>query len=374
MKKCIIIPDSFKGTMTALTVSEIMEASILKKYPDCIIETIPFSDGGEGMVDCLLKVTGGERIHLRTMGPFGKTVDSFYGISNGVAFIEMAASAGLTLAKERLDPLMATSYGVGELINDAYEKGIRKIILGLGGSCTNDAGVGMACAMGVKFFDETGKEFLPTGGTLSKVVDIDFSEYKKNFVDVEITALCDINNPMYGKQGAAHVFAPQKGATKDTVKYLDKELRIFARTMEKCTGIKVDNLPGGGAAGAMGAGVVALLGGTLKRGTATILDIVQFDNKLKNCDCVITGEGRLDYQSYSGKVIVGIAEKAKTYNVPVIAIVGENKNELEQLKKRGIISVYETSTNREDFNEIKKYCKHDLKLTMERMLREITFE
>lgn len=371
MKKCIIIPDSFKGTMTALTVSEIMEQEVLKKYSDCIIDSIPFSDGGDGMVDCLLKAIGGKKINVTTMGPFGNKVDSFYGISGNVAFIEMAASAGLSLADGNLNPIAATSYGVGELINDACKNGAKKIIIGLGGSCTNDAGAGMACAMGMKFLNAYGEEFIPTGGTLSKVKQIDATEFKQRFTDIEIIALCDVNNIMYGKNGAAYVFAPQKGASQETVELLDRELMCFARILENFTGIKVDDVPGGGAAGAMGAGVVTLLGGTLKKGTETILNIVGFDDKLENCDYVITGEGCLDYQTFSGKVITGIAEKAKAHDVPVIAVVGKNKNSIEQLNNVGIWKAYETSLGRNDFEEIKKHCENDLRLTMDRMLKEI---
>lgn len=374
MKKCIIVPDSYKGTMNSIKVSEIMKTSVLEHFPDCDVKAIPISDGGEGTVDCFLKTVKGKKKNLRTLGPFLNEVESFYGISGDTAIIEMAASAGLSLAQGKLDPMKATTYGVGELIKDAVAQGCRKIIIGLGGSCTNDAGVGMAAALGTKFYDNNDKEFIPVGESLSKIARIDTKDSDALLKGIEITAMCDIENPMHGEQGAAYVFAPQKGADSAQVKILDRELKEFANILEAHTGLRVDDVKGAGAAGAMGAGIYALLGGKLKQGINIVLDLVGFENLLQGCDCVFTGEGRLDSQSLSGKVVAGVGKRAKKKGVPVIAVVGtaEIREKAPQLKESGITKVYETDRKRKDFEDVKKHCEDDLKAAMRKALADMS--
>ena len=228
MKKCILIPDSFKGTMSASEVCSIMKESILAIYPECDIMSIPVADGGEGTVDCFLQAFNrGRKVFLKTKDPFLKQMESFYGIIDDVGIIEMAASAGFAAANGKMDPENASTYGVGELLNDAIDKGCRKIILGLGGSCTNDGGAGMAAALGTKFYDKTGETFIPVGGNLANVVRIDISETKERLRNITVEAMCDIDNPLYGENGAAYVFGPQKGADPDKVKVLDYHLHLF---------------------------------------------------------------------------------------------------------------------------------------------------
>lgn len=371
MKKYILVPDSFKGTMSSSQVSEIMKEVIVKYAPDSDVMAIPVADGGEGTVDCFLQALNGEKVFIKTKGPIGEDADSFYGICEDVAIIEMAASAGLPLALHRLDPLKATTYGVGELVKDAISRGCKKVIIGLGGSCTNDAGSGMAAALGTKFYDKQGNSLVPTGGTLSEVVQIDLSETKKLLKDVEIIAMCDIDNPMYGKSGAAYIFGPQKGADMVTIKILDEQLEKFSQTIKKCLGIDVSQMKGAGAAGAMGAGVYAFLNGSLKQGIDTVLDLVDFEELLEGCDCVFTGEGRLDDQSLSGKVVVGVGLRAKKKNVPVIAVVGAMEANPDKIYSNGITKVYQTNGKRNSFNEIKEHCQDDLRDVMERVIHDL---
>ncbi len=373
MRKCILVPDSFKGTMSSMEVSGIMKECILKYFPQCQVVDIPVADGGEGTVDCFLKALGGKKVVCTVNGPFMEPVTAFYGVFGKTAVIEMAAASGLPLAYGRLNPLTTTTYGVGELIQSAIKRGCNKIILGLGGSCTNDGGAGMAAALGAKFKDNQGKEFIPSGGTLSKVSEIDLTETRRFIEGVEITAMCDIDNPMHGPSGAAFVFAPQKGATESDVEILDKELKDFAKIIKKTTGLDVQEIKGAGAAGAMGAGVYAFLSGKLKQGIDIVLDIVGFESLLSGCDMVFTGEGKLDHQSLFGKVIAGVALKAKEKNIPVIAVVGKMEKNLKNLHEMGIIAVYETGGHRQDFAEILTYCKEDLRRTMEEVIKTMHF-
>lgn len=367
MKKCILIPDSFKGTMTSMQVSTIMKEVILSHWPACEVISIPVADGGEGTADCFLQILGGEKISVKTKNPYMEEMDSFYGLAGEVAIIEMAASAGLPLVMDRLNPLETTTYGVGELITDAIARGCRKIIIGLGGSCTNDAGAGMAAALGTKFYNAKGETFIPAGGTLSKVMRIDNKETESLTKGLEIIGICDIDNPLYGEQGAAYVFAPQKGADQPMAELLDRELRSFAAVIQKALGVEVAYMKGAGAAGGMGAGVIAFLNGQLKQGIHTVLDLVEFENLLEGCDAVFTGEGRLDSQSFSGKVVLGIARRAKPYNIPVIAVVGIMDENMSRIFHEGVTEVYETGRGRDTFAEIKENCLEDLRLALEKI-------
>lgn len=374
MKKCVVIPDSFKGTISALEVCQIMKERILLAYPQCEVISVPIADGGEGTVECFLHALGGgEKIVKRTSGPFGEEIDSFYGVVGDCAVIEMAASAGLTVAKGKMNPAEASTYGVGELMVSALAQGCKRMILGLGGSCTNDGGAGMAAAMGVRFMDKTGASFLPVGGTLSQIQRIDISAAKRRLSGVQITAMCDIDNPLYGLQGAAHIFAPQKGADRQQVEFLDQQLRCFAEVIQDSLSISVDHLPGGGAAGGMGAGVYALLGAELLPGIDVLLDLVRFEEILAGCDAVFTGEGKLDAQSMGGKAVIGISRRAKRMNVPVVAVVGTFEGTLAEVRREGVLSVFETANGRGSFEEIKAHCKNDLRDTMDKVCREVSF-
>ena len=369
--KIVLIPDSFKGTLSSVEVCRVLRGCVERRLSGCEVRVIPVADGGEGSVDAFLAALGGEKVHARVAGPFFEPVESFYGLTDGgkTAIVEMAACAGLPLAGERRDPALTTTYGVGELIALAVEGGARKIILGLGGSATNDAGCGAAAALGVRFFDRTGTPFVPTGGTLGEVERIDVSAARERLRGVEITAMCDIDNPMYGENGAAYVFAPQKGAGPEQVRALDAGLRRLAGVMRRELGMDFAELPGAGAAGAMGAGVTAFLGASLQSGIESVLNAVDFDRAAADADLIFTGEGRLDSQSLRGKVVIGVARRAKRLGKRVIAIVGGAEGELEAAYAEGVTAVFTTNRLPEPLSQSAPRAAENLAFTMDNILR-----
>lgn len=369
--KVVLIPDSFKGTLSSVEVCRVLRGCVELRLPGCEVRAIPVADGGEGSVDAFLAALGGEKVHARVAGPFFEPVESFYGLTDGgkTAIVEMAACAGLPLAGERRDPALTTTYGVGELIALAVEGGARKIILGLGGSATNDAGCGAAAVLGVRFFDRTGTPFVPTGGTLGEVERIDVSAARERLRGVEITAMCDIDNPMYGENGAAYVFAPQKGAGPEQVRALDAGLRRLAGVMRRELGMDFAELPGAGAAGAMGAGVTAFLGASLQSGIESVLNAVDFDRAAADADLIFTGEGRLDSQSMRGKVVIGVARRAKRLGKRVIAIVGGAEGELEAAYAEGVTAVFTTNRLPEPLSRSAPRAAENLAFTMDNILR-----
>ncbi|WP_411676203.1 glycerate kinase [Caproicibacter sp.] len=370
MKKFVLIPDSFKGTMSSAEVCRIMAEQIGRFYSDAEIVSIPVADGGEGSVDAFLAAAGGEKVFCRVSGPFGEEMESFYGLlPGGTAVIEMAACAGFALSEGRRRPDLATTFGVGQLMRNAASRGCRKIIVGLGGSCTNDAGAGVAAGAGVKFFNADGKEFVPTGGTLSQVSRIDVSGLDPRLKEAEITAMCDIDNPLYGETGAAYVFAPQKGADPEMVRRLDGELRCFAETVQRELRLDIADVPGAGAAGGMGAGMAAFFGAELKMGIETVLDTVGFDRIAKDADLVFSGEGRLDSQSLRGKVVAGVAARTKKLGVRLIAVVGDIGDDIQPIYDRGVSAVFSINRVAVDFSKAKKRSRNDLALTMENLMR-----
>lgn len=374
MKKAILMPDSFKGTMSSSEICAIMRQRILEYFPDCAVSSIPVADGGEGTVDCFLEAMGGERISVRVKGPFMEDIDSFYGIvqtSCKTAVIEMAAAASLPMVSGRENPRVTTTYGVGQLIRHAIENGCKKLIVGLGGSCTNDMGAGAAAGAGAKFFDKSGKEFVPTGATLEQIANIDLSELNILLQGIEVVAMCDIDNPLYGPTGAAYVFAPQKGADADTVKLLDANLVAAADTVKARLGIDVADIPGAGAAGGMGAGMVAFFGARLMPGIETVLDTVDFDRIAADADFIFTGEGKIDSQSLRGKVVIGIAGRAKKLNTPVIAVVGDIGDNMEPAYEMGVSAIFSTNRVAVDFSKAKLRAKSDMSLTMDTVLRTL---
>lgn len=374
MKKAILMPDSFKGTMSSSEICAIMKGRILEYFPSCDVISIPVADGGEGTVDCFLEAMNGERVNVRVKGPFMDDIDSFYGIvmtSCKTAVIEMAAAASLPMVSGREDPRVTTTYGVGQLIRHAVLNGCKKIIVGLGGSCTNDMGAGAAAGAGAKFFDKDGKEFVPTGATLEKIADVDLSELKALLDGIEMVAMCDIDNPLYGRTGAAYVFAPQKGADADTVKLLDANLVAAADTVKAKLGVDVADIPGAGAAGGMGAGMVAFFGARLMPGIDTVLDTVDFERIAADADVIFTGEGKIDSQSLRGKVVIGIAGRAKKMQKPVIAVVGDIGDNMEPAYEMGVSAIFSTNRVAVDFSKAKLRAKSDMSLTMDTVLRTL---
>ena len=364
MKKIILIPDSFKGTVTAGEFCEIAEKAIKKHIPDCNILSLPLADGGEGTTDCFLRMDGYKKVELTVKNAFMEDKRAYYAVNGNTAVMEMAMAASLPDAKGREDPSLTTTYGVGQMILHAVKNGAEKIIIGLGGSSTNDAGTGMAAALGVKFYDSDGDSFIPAGGTLDRISAFDASQAQENLGGVQLLAMCDIDNPLYGENGAAYIFAPQKGADKEMVKVLDNNLRHIAALSENILGKDYHSLKGAGAAGGMGFGVCAFLGGSLKPGVNLILDEIEFDREKTDADLIITGEGRIDSQSLSGKAVLGIARRAG--GVPVIAVPG-----YEDAFEQGLTAVFTTNMQPVPFEQAAKDAHRNLHSTMDNIARLI---
>ncbi|MDR1030207.1 MAG: glycerate kinase [Treponema sp.] len=386
--KVVLVPDSFKGTMGSGEICEIVKARIMSRYPDAEVLAIPVADGGEGTVDAFLAAMHGEKVFVPVKGPYQETLEGFYGIVQdrhtkvAVGIIEMAACAGLPLVGCKLHPDQTTTFGVGQLIAHAMRRGCKKLILGLGGSATNDLGTGAAAALGIRFLDAAGNLFVPVGGTLSRIVSIDTSGLLPELKGLEkgaITAMCDIDNPLYGENGAAFVFAPQKGADPSLVTLLDEQLRAGSAAIQRELHRDVSMLPGAGAAGGMGGGMVAFLGASLKMGIETVLDTVAFETLLKGADLVISGEGRFDAQSLRGKVLIGVARRAKQAGVPVIALVGDIGSAgdrgdavfalVEAATVQGVSAMFSINTVAVSFDEAKKRCREDLRLTADNIVK-----
>lgn len=370
MKKVLLIPDSFKGTMSSQEICSIMEDGIRRHYPEAEIVAIPVADGGEGSVDSFLLAMGGEKRTVIVKGPYMEDMEAFYGVVGGnTAIIEMAACAGLPLVGDDKHPDRTTTYGVGQLMLHAVRHGCTKLVVGLGGSATNDAGCGAAAAAGVRFIDASGKDFIPTGGTLDKVKKIDRNGLVKEFSGVEIVTMCDIDNPFSGVTGAAYVFAPQKGADDNMVKNLDTQMTALANIIARDCGVDVQDIPGSGAAGGMGGGMAAFFGSHLQMGIETVLDTVRFDELLIGADLVLTGEGKIDGQSLRGKVVIGVARRAKAASVPVVAIVGDIGDDIEGAYAEGVCGIFSTNRVAVEFKQAAKRCKSDMSLTVDNFIR-----
>ncbi len=369
MKKVIIAPDSFKGSISSEEFCNIAREVINSYYPECETVNIPIADGGEGTVDAFVLAVGGEKREIAVKGPFFEDIKASYAVlKDGTAVVEMAAAASLPMVSGRENPLKTTTYGVGELINHAVENGAKKVIIGLGGSCTNDAATGCLSAMGVKFFNKEGKAFIPTGGTLTDISDYDDSEFKARYDGVSLTAMCDITNPFYGEMGAAYIFAPQKGANPENVVLLDNALRHFADLILKKTGKDLQALQGSGAAGGMGGGLYTF-GCSLEKGINCVLDTVGFEEILDGADLIITGEGKIDSQSLGGKAVLGISKRAIAKGVPTIAVVGDIGDGMDPVYDMGIAAIYSINRVAVPFKEAKKRSKSDLALTLDTIMR-----
>lgn len=362
----IIAPDSFKGTMTAAEVCRIIKEEFLKADAALDIRCMPIADGGEGTVDALLTL-GGERVSVNAKNPYGKEIDSFYGIlPDGTAVIEMAAASGLPLVGENKNPLLASTYGTGELIKSALDRGCRKILLGIGGSATNDGGIGCAAALGARFLDCEGKSVSLNGAGLAEIRKIDLSELDSRIEETDIQVLCDVTSPLYGETGAAYVFAPQKGADAETVKILDDGLRNLARVTMDAIGRDNALIEGAGAAGGLGFGLVSFFGARLVKGAPTLLRIMGLDTLAADADLIITGEGCFDEQSLLGKAPSSVAELAG--GTPVIAVAGRSKIDLPE--NSPIRRVYVTDKVGKDFETLKKECFDDLRATAKEMAED----
>ena len=369
MKKCIVISDSFKGTLSTLDICAIAREVFPAYFPDCELVTLPVADGGEGTVACFLEALQAQPVTVSISGPFGEPIQAVYARKNSLAVIEMASAAGLPLAGERRDPETATTYGVGQLIRHAVEQGCTDILLGLGGSATNDGGCGCAAALGTCFFDAAGNSFVPVGGTLADIAHIDVRERCRLLENVRVTVMCDVENPLFGPNGAAWVFGPQKGADDAMAARLDDGLRHLDAAFQQDLGLHLADLPGAGAAGGMGAGSIAFLGGTLRSGIEAVLDAVDFDRRLDGTDLVITGEGRIDAQSVQGKVISGIARRTAPRNIPLVAIVGGIGPGAEAAYGLGLTAMFSINRAAESFTESAPKSAENYRRTLSDLLR-----
>jgi len=328
--KIVVAPDSFKGSLTAIEVSDAIEKGIREIFPEAEIIKIPMADGGDGTVQCLVSATGGKILEEKVIGPLGDEVLASYGIlaDKKTAVIEMAAASGLTLVPEgKRNPLITTTYGTGQLIKAALDQGCRKMIIGIGGSATNDGGAGMVQDLGVKLLDQEGKEIGFGGGELKKIIRIDISGMDNRLSDTKVLVASDVNNPLCGPKGASRIYGPQKGATPEVIEELDKSLAHFAELIKRDLNKDIKDMPGAGAAGGLGAGLMAFLNAELRPGIEIIIEVVKLEQAIKDADLVITGEGKIDSQTIYGKAPIGVAKIAKKYKIPVMAIapiIGED--------------------------------------------------
>ena len=340
--KIVIAPDSFKGSLTALQVAEAIEVGLRRVFPTAAIEKVPMADGGEGTVQSLVDATGGEILTARVRDPLGNPIDAQYGVlGDGItAVIEMAAASGLTLVPlAKRDPRVTTTYGTGELIRAALGHGCRKLIIGIGGSATNDGGAGMAQALGAKLLTASNEQIGPGGGHLATLNSIDLSELDQRIREMETVVACDVNNPLTGKEGASHVYGPQKGATPEMIEELDANLAHFNKIVQRDLSKSVGDVPGAGAAGGLGAGLMAFLNASLKSGIEIVTEATQLSKQFAGADLVITGEGQINFQTVFGKTPVGVAKVAKTHNIPVIAIAGSIADRSDGVYNAGIDAI-----------------------------------
>jgi glycerate kinase len=331
--RIVIAPNAFKGSLSAVQAAEAIAEGVRVVAPDADLVLVPIADGGDGTVDALVVATQGERRTVRVRGPLGDPVDAEYGLidAGSTAVIEMAKAAGLALVPPaKRDPRITTTYGVGELLQHAYDRGARHFVVGIGGSATNDGGAGMAQALGYHLLDDTGRELPPGGLALKRLARIHVGGVHANWKETEVDVACDVTNPLTGPHGASAVYGPQKGATPEMVAELDAALHLFAEILRRDLGVDVEHMPGAGAAGGLGAGLVAFSGARLRPGAEMVMEAVHLDERLNQADLVITGEGRLDSQTARfGKGPAGVARHAKHAGIPVVAIGGSVADETE---------------------------------------------
>lgn len=357
--KAVIAIDSFKGSLTSTEAGQTVADEIKKQFPQCQLELIPIADGGEGMLTVMLNTVGGQIQHLTAHNPCMETIRTSYGISTDgtTAFIEMASISGLPLIrKEQQNPMKTTTYGTGEIICDALDKGCTRFIIGIGGSATNDAGTGMLQALGFRFLDKNGNALGQGGEIMEKIVHICTQFVHKSLKNAHFIVACDVQNPFYGPNGAAAIYARQKGADDAMIKELDRGMQTFARVIRKETGKDINMTPGSGAAGGMGGGILAFLNAELYSGADLLLKLSQFESKIKDADLIITGEGRMDRQSLMGKIPGKILETSKQKGIPVIAFAG-CVTDKEILASAGFKGIFATKP---DFMPLEEAMKPDI--------------
>ncbi|SEG71210.1 glycerate kinase [Vibrio hangzhouensis] len=364
--KIIIAPDSYKESLTAMEVAEAIEAGFKKIFSDAEYIKLPMADGGEGTVQSLVDATDGSIVTCDVTGPLGQPVEGFFGLmgDDSTAIIEMAAASGLHLVEpEQRNPLITTTFGTGELVKAALDRGVKHIIVGIGGSATNDGGIGMAQALGARLLDSEGRELGFGGGELSRLASIDLSDLDARLADIKLEVACDVDNPLCGPKGASHVFGPQKGATPEMVATLDANLAHYADIIKTTNGRDVVNTAGAGAAGGLGAALLGLFDASLRPGIQIVMDAVYLSDVVKDADLVITGEGRIDSQTIHGKTPIGVARTAKQYDIPVIAIAGSTAKDCAVVHEHGIDAAYSVVLGATDLPTALKEAAFNVEMT-----------
>lgn len=342
--KFLFASDSFKGTLSSLQIAELLTRAAKETFPDCVCTSIETADGGEGTTDAVLSAVHGTRISLTVNGPLWKKTNCYYGqLDENRAIMEMASASGLPLLSEsERDPRKTTTYGTGEMIRDALDRGFRDISIAIGGSATNDGGMGCMCALGVRFLDAGGQELTGCGENLIKISTIDISGLDSRIAETTFTVMCDVNNPLCGEHGATFTFGKQKGGTPEILKELEQGMLNYREILLKQFGVDANTVAGAGAAGGLGIALLLFLKATLQSGIETVLNLVDFDSQLKEVSLVVTGEGRTDWQSAFGKVMHGVGTHSKKYQIPVVAIVGSMGEGAEKIYESGVDSIITT--------------------------------
>lgn len=375
MKTFVLAPDSFKESMTAEQACQAMQRGILQVFPDANCITVPMADGGEGTVDALISSLKGERVTCQVTGPLAsQSIETYFGLVDAgqIAVIEMAKANGIhLLASSQRNPMLTSTYGTGEMIKQALDLGVKKIIIGLGGSVTNDGGAGMAQALGVRFLNIAGESIQVCGGNLDQIDQIDFSQLDARLNNTEILIASDVNNPLCGPNGASVIFGPQKGATSEMVQQLDRNLRHFADLVETSLDISFKNFPGAGAAGGLGFGLMAFAGAKLQSGVALIIEQNKLAQKIADADYVFTGEGKIDYQTALGKTPFGVAQVAQQLNKPVIAFAGLVGEGIESLYQTGFSQIVGINPPDCLLEEALKNAEQNLEQACARVMKEI---
>ena len=365
--------DSFKGSLSSEKIIELLKESAENVFPGCETRGVPIADGGEGTVDAVIAVTKGEKRVIEVHGPLMENVESSSGIFHGdCAIIEMAAASGLPMVSpEKRNPLNTTTYGTGELIRDALDQGYQKISIAIGGSATNDGGMGAMRALGIRFLDAEGKELEGRGSDLAKVVDIDSTNLHSAVAEAEFTVMCDVNNPLTGPKGATYTFGKQKGGTPEILDELEMGMKNYAMVIQKKFGINVDSIAGAGAAGGLGAALCVFLNAEMKSGIETVLDLIDFDGLLEETDLVVTGEGQIDWHSAFGKVPSGIGQRCQAKGIPAVAVVGGMGSGAEKIYEFGVESIIPTINGAMEMEEALERAEELYRGATERMFRMI---
>ena len=372
--KIVIAPDSFKGSLTATEAADAIEIGFRAVYPDAEYVKVPMADGGEGTVQSLVDATSGTIINQSVIGPMGDMVPGFFGILGGsrTAVVEMAAASGIHLVKpEERNIYLASSFGTGQLINAALDHGCDKLIIGLGGSATNDGGMGMMKALGAQFLGQGGAPLAPDVCALLQLAKIDLQFLDPRLSKTEIIVACDVNNPLCGENGSSRIFGPQKGATEDDIVVLDKALARYGDVLAINTGRNIAEKPGAGAAGGMGAALIGLIDAVVKPGVDLVIEIVDLAKSLVNTNLVITGEGRIDSQTAHGKTPIGVAKIAKSYNLPVICIAGSVEDGADIIHQMGIDEIYSVIEGDYDLTEVLIEAGHKLTQAAQKIAKSL---